>query len=47
MLPSKSAALSDGAYEYQAEAVELGHGDDENRPFSALFVAFGWVKVEV
>jgi hypothetical protein len=47
MLPGKSAALGDGANQYQSEPVELGHGEDESRPFAALFVALNWVKVEV
>ena len=47
MLSGKSAALGDGANQNQSEPVELGHGEDENRPFPALLVALGWVKVEV
>ena len=47
MLSGKSAALGDGANQYQSEPVELCHGEDQNRPFPALFVAFSRVKVEV
>ena len=47
VLSGKSAALGDGANQYQSEPVELGHGEDENRPFPALFVALSGVKVEV
>jgi len=47
VFPGKSAALGDGANQYQSEPVELGNGEDENRPFPALFVALSWVKIEV
>jgi hypothetical protein len=47
VLSGKSAALGDGANQYQSEAVELGHGEDENGPFPALFVALSRVKAEV
>jgi hypothetical protein len=47
VLSGESAALGDGANQYQSEPVELGHGEDENRPFPALFVALNRAKVEV
>jgi hypothetical protein len=47
VLSGKSAALSNGASQYHSEPVELGHGEHENRPSPSLFVALGWVKVEV
>jgi hypothetical protein len=47
VLSGEFAALGDGANQYQSEAVELRHGEDENRPFPALFVALNRVKVEV
>ena len=47
VLSGEFAALGDGANQYQSESVELGHGEDENRAFPALFVALNRVKVEV
>jgi hypothetical protein len=47
VLSGKSAALGDGANQYQSEPVELAHGEDQNRPFPAPFVALSWVEVEV